>query len=149
MKKLNPMDASWLYVESRDTPMQVGNLSIFSLPDDAPDDSVQQLVARARAGDQDLADLFRHAGKVLGYGIANLIALLGPKQIFITGSGARAYDMMEPELMRGLEQAQVPELRRGPEITHLAWDKDLALQGAIGQSLLRHDENMFQATTAN
>lgn len=49
MKKLNPMDASWLYVESRDTPMQVGNLSIFSLPDDAPDDFVQQLVARARA----------------------------------------------------------------------------------------------------
>lgn len=113
------------------------------------EEQMMDLVARARAGDQDLADLFRHAGKVLGYGIANLIALLGPKQIFITGSGARAYDMMEPELMRGLEQAQVPELRRGPEITHLAWDKDLALQGAIGQSLLRHDENMFQATTAN
>lgn len=49
MKKLNPMDASWLYVESRDTPMQVGNLSIFSLPKNAPDDFVQQLVARARA----------------------------------------------------------------------------------------------------
>lgn len=48
-KKLNPMDASWLYVESRETPMQVGNLSIFSLPEGAPDDFVQQLVARARA----------------------------------------------------------------------------------------------------
>ncbi len=49
MKKLTPMDASWLYVESRETPMQVGNLSIFSLPDDADDGFVQQLVERARA----------------------------------------------------------------------------------------------------
>jgi predicted NBD/HSP70 family sugar kinase len=113
------------------------------------EDQMMDLVARARNGDEDLADLFRHAGKVLGYGISNLIALLGPKQIFITGSGARAYDMMEPELQRGLREAQVPELRRGPTITHLAWDKDLALQGAIGQSLLRHDENMFNAANAS
>ncbi|WP_430474672.1 ROK family protein [Thalassospira lucentensis] len=125
---------------------------IIDLPDanslHPSEEQMMDLVARARGGNEDLADLFRHAGKVLGYGIANLIALLGPKQIFITGSGARAYDMMEPELMRGLSLAQVPELRRGPEIVHLAWDKDLALQGAIGQSLLRHDENMFQAAVA-
>ena len=111
------------------------------------EEQMMDLVARARAGNEDLADLFRHAGKVLGYGIANLIALFGPKRIFITGSGARAYDLMAPELQRGLHLAQVPELHRGPEIVHLAWDKDLALQGAIGQSLLRHDENMFKAGT--
>ncbi len=49
MKKLSPMDASWLYVESRETPMQVGNLSIFSLPKDAGENFVQELVDRARA----------------------------------------------------------------------------------------------------
>ncbi len=49
MKKLNPLDASWLYVESRATPMQVGNLSIFSLPEGAGPDFVQDLVERARA----------------------------------------------------------------------------------------------------
>ena len=48
MKKLSPMDASWLYVESRATPMQVGNLSIFSLPEDAGEEFVQELVERAR-----------------------------------------------------------------------------------------------------
>ena len=48
MKKLNSLDASWLYVESRETPMQVGNLSIFSLPDDADEHFVQALVERAR-----------------------------------------------------------------------------------------------------
>ncbi|RCK50826.1 Xyl repressor [Thalassospira profundimaris] len=103
------------------------------------------LVDKARDGNEDFADLFRHAGKVLGYGIANLIALLGPERIFITGSGARAFDLMEPELYRSLKDAQVPELRRGPQIVHLPWDKDIAIQGAIGQCLLRYDETMFIA----
>ncbi|MFC4233759.1 ROK family protein [Thalassospira xianhensis] len=110
---------------------------------------MMDLVKRARDGHEDLADLFRHAGKVLGYGIANLIALLGPERILITGSGARAYDLMEPEIERGLREAQVPELRSGPKIIHLPWDKDLALQGAIGQSLLRHDESMFANPPVN
>lgn len=49
MKKLNTMDASWLMVESRETPMHVANLAIFSLPKDAPADFMQQLVTRAKA----------------------------------------------------------------------------------------------------
>lgn len=49
MKKLNTMDASWLMVESRETPMHVANLVIFSLPKDAPSNFMQQLVARAKA----------------------------------------------------------------------------------------------------
>jgi diacylglycerol O-acyltransferase len=49
VKKLNTMDASWLLVESRETPMHVANLAIFSLPKDAPDDFMQQLVTRAKA----------------------------------------------------------------------------------------------------
>ncbi len=49
MKKLNPLDASWLFVESRDTPMHVAQLQIFSLPPNAPADFVTDLVARAKA----------------------------------------------------------------------------------------------------
>lgn len=47
--KLNPLDASWLMVESIDTPMHVGSLTIYSLPDDAPPDFVKNLVAHLRA----------------------------------------------------------------------------------------------------
>lgn len=48
-KRLNPLDASWLAVDSTDTPMHVASLLIFSVPDDAPDDFVQKLVAHLRA----------------------------------------------------------------------------------------------------
>ncbi|MGH8431484.1 MAG: wax ester/triacylglycerol synthase domain-containing protein, partial [Solimonas sp.] len=49
MKALNPLDATWLYVDSTQTPMHVGNLSIYSKPEGAPDGWLQQLVADLRA----------------------------------------------------------------------------------------------------
>ena len=47
--KLNPLDASWLMVESVETPMHVGSLTIFSLPKGAPDTFLKDLVAHLRA----------------------------------------------------------------------------------------------------
>jgi diacylglycerol O-acyltransferase / wax synthase len=46
--RLKPLDASWLYVESRTTPMHVAGLNIFSLPDDAPPDFLARLVAQLK-----------------------------------------------------------------------------------------------------
>jgi diacylglycerol O-acyltransferase / wax synthase len=48
-KRLNPLDASWLAVDSLDTPMHVASLLVFSLPENAPDDFVQKLVATLRS----------------------------------------------------------------------------------------------------
>ncbi|HDZ39374.1 MAG TPA: wax ester/triacylglycerol synthase family O-acyltransferase, partial [Marinobacter sp.] len=44
MKRLGTLDASWLAVESEDTPMHVGNMQIFSLPEGAPDTYLRDLV---------------------------------------------------------------------------------------------------------
>ena len=46
--RLKPLDASWLYVESRNTPMHVAGLNIFSLPADAPPDFLSRLVAQLK-----------------------------------------------------------------------------------------------------
>jgi len=54
MKRLSPLDAAWLAVESEDTPMHVGNLQIFSLPEGAPDTFLRDMVARMKA-DYDLS----------------------------------------------------------------------------------------------
>lgn len=55
--KLNPLDASWLMVESTDTPMHVGSLTIFSLPKGGPDSFLRDLVANLR-GQKDFAPPF-------------------------------------------------------------------------------------------
>jgi len=49
MKRLSPMDAAWLYVDSNDTPMHVGSLTIFSIPKSAPADFLQKLYTQLRA----------------------------------------------------------------------------------------------------
>lgn len=49
MKRLGTLDASWLAVESEDTPMHVGTLQVFSLPDGAPDTFLRDMVARMKA----------------------------------------------------------------------------------------------------
>jgi diacylglycerol O-acyltransferase / wax synthase len=43
--RLSPLDASWLYTESRATPMHVGALLPFRLPSDAPKDFGRRLMA--------------------------------------------------------------------------------------------------------
>ena len=48
MRRLNVLDAAWLTVDSKDTPMHVASLLIFSLPDNAPDDYVQEMVEHLR-----------------------------------------------------------------------------------------------------
>src|SRR6185437_1494570 len=49
VRRLSPVDAAWLAIESRDTPMHVGGLFEFTLPDDAPDDYLRTLFSRMRA----------------------------------------------------------------------------------------------------
>jgi WS/DGAT/MGAT family acyltransferase len=48
-KRLNPLDASWLAVDSVDTPMHVGSLLIFQAPDDAGDGFAQKLFSHLKS----------------------------------------------------------------------------------------------------
>lgn len=49
MKRMSPIDASFLRMESTRTPMHVGSLLTFKLPKDAPADFMQQLVTLMRS----------------------------------------------------------------------------------------------------
>ena len=47
--RMNPLDAVWLLLESRDTPMHVGVLAEFRTPRGSPADYLRGVVARLRA----------------------------------------------------------------------------------------------------
>src|SRR5690606_35977180 len=49
MKRMGTLDASWLAVESDDTPMHVGNMQIFSLPEGAGETFLRDMLARMKA----------------------------------------------------------------------------------------------------
>ncbi|NJS36615.1 MAG: wax ester/triacylglycerol synthase family O-acyltransferase [Brachymonas sp.] len=46
--RLNPLDTSWLFTESRATPNHVGGLLTFALPEDAPYDYMRQMMLTFR-----------------------------------------------------------------------------------------------------
>src|SRR5919198_5547018 len=48
-KPLSPVDATWLLLESRDTPMHVGGLFEFTPPPDAPADFLKRELERMRS----------------------------------------------------------------------------------------------------
>jgi len=48
MKPIKPLDAAWLYVDTRETPMQVGCLAIFSLPPKAGPAFLRKMVESFR-----------------------------------------------------------------------------------------------------
>lgn len=48
MGRINVLDASWLAVDSDETPMHVGNLQIFSLPPKAPENFLRDEVQRLK-----------------------------------------------------------------------------------------------------
>jgi diacylglycerol O-acyltransferase / wax synthase len=49
LKQVPPLDAAWLALESRDTPMHVGGLFEFTPPADAPPDHLKRELERMRA----------------------------------------------------------------------------------------------------
>ena len=52
IKQVPPLDLAWLMLESRDTPMHVGGLFEFTLPEDAPADYLKRQVEEMRAATQ-------------------------------------------------------------------------------------------------
>ena len=80
-------------------------------------------------------DLFHQAGKVLGYGIANILALMSPERIVVTGPGVRAYALMEPGIHEGINEALVPELIGRSQIEPYSWSEDMTGKGVIALAL--------------
>jgi N-acetylglucosamine repressor len=99
------------------------------------DEQMQALVDLARSGHPVATSLFQQAGRALGHGLANLIALIGPDLILVTGSGVRGYDRMEAEMRRTLEEALVDTLLAQTEIRPYPWTADLTLRGIVLQVL--------------
>jgi predicted NBD/HSP70 family sugar kinase len=96
---------------------------------------MQALCDLAAKGDPVALGLFEQAGRALGFGLTNLIALISPSLILVSGSGVRAYDYLEASMRRSLGDALVESLLANTEIRPYPWNEDLTLRGIIAQVL--------------
>ncbi|GGX42783.1 ROK family protein [Saccharospirillum salsuginis] len=99
------------------------------------EDEMRHLTQLARDGSTPARELFDRAGRVLGFGIANVLALISPERVVVTGPGVRAYDLLEDSIQAGIQEALIPELVGRTEIQSYPWSEDMTGKGVIALAL--------------
>ena len=94
--------------------------------------SMDELLARARSGDPGAKDVFARAGEVLGIAVANLINVLSPELIIISGEGVRADDLLFEPMRASISEHVMSDLAEDTQIQIDAWDDDAWARGAAG-----------------
>jgi predicted NBD/HSP70 family sugar kinase len=92
--------------------------------------SVGELVTYAESGNPVARLIFEQAGKILGSGIANLINVLSPKEVIISGEGVRAGDLLFDTMHATIIQHVMPGLAEDTEIRIDVWEDDAWARGA-------------------
>ena len=94
--------------------------------------SMDELLAIARRGDSGAINIFARAGEVLGRAVANLINVLSPELIIISGEGVRASDLLFKPMRAGISKHVMSELSSDTQIQIDVWDDDAWARGAAG-----------------
>ncbi|MEA2119659.1 ROK family transcriptional regulator [Halovibrio sp. HP20-50] len=107
---------------------------------------MQALTQLALKGDPTAQRIYDEAGRALGVGIANVLALFNPDLVLITGSGVRGFGAMQAAMHSAIDDALVAELRGTTRIESCAWDRDMTCMGGIAMALNATDAETLQAT---
>jgi predicted NBD/HSP70 family sugar kinase len=102
-----------------------------------------RLIELASSGDEDARNAFHEAGRVLGYGVARVIAMIDPKRLVLTGAAMRSFSFMEKGMWEGLEEALVEDLRNNFALDVMPWNEDFIRSGLIAQSMERLDKDFL------
>ena len=110
---------------------------------DAGVSGLARLIELASSGDENALKAFHEAGRVLGYGVARVIAMIDPKRLVLTGAAMRAFSFMDKGMWEGLEEALVADLRNNFTLDVMPWNEDFIRSGLIAQSMERLDKDFL------
>jgi predicted NBD/HSP70 family sugar kinase len=95
------------------------------------DSSFQKLIEEVNRGNQDLEKVFDQAGKALGIGLSNLMALLNPEKIIITGKGVQAGKLLFDPMFASIKNGHSGRIGHyDPEILIANWTNEDFAKGA-------------------
>ncbi len=103
---------------------------------------LSDLAERAKQGDKRASKAFEDAGAALGHGLRNLFALLDPFPVAFVGSGAIAFDLMEPMIRRSLGLRNIGLSHSDAELYSRIDDLHLTQMGALVTALADCDKTV-------
>jgi predicted NBD/HSP70 family sugar kinase len=105
--------------------------------------TVLDLLKLAESGDPGARSIYARAGAALGQGVANLINVLNPELIIISGEGVRAGDFLFTPMRAALAAHVMPGLAGDTLIRIDAWDDGAWARGAAGLVLRQIFESPY------
>ena len=92
--------------------------------------TVERVTELAQAGNETLRAIFGQAGKVLGMGIANLLNILNPALVIVSGEGVRAGDLLFEPMREAVARCVFDGLGQDTEIVIQDWGDEAWAWGA-------------------
>lgn len=92
--------------------------------------TMDDLIQSAHMGNAASCQIFNQAGEKLGHGIANLINILSPEEIIISGEGVRAAELMFKPMRNSISKFVLPGLVDDTKIRIDVWEDDAWARGA-------------------
>jgi predicted NBD/HSP70 family sugar kinase len=93
--------------------------------------SVEDLIARARAGDAKALAAINSTARYLGLGLASIVNALDPARIFIGGEITTAWSLIEPIVRSALRERTLTEFGGSTEIHVVPAEDHPRLRGAV------------------
>lgn len=121
----------------------------YSVPETAapapavPLQQYESLIQRAEMGDRTASHGFNLAGRAIGYGLARMLAMFDPSHILIVGPGARALNLMQPEIEAALKTSLVCKINGVPKIMSHLDEKEPIFRGLMMKTMSDIDQNTF------
>jgi predicted NBD/HSP70 family sugar kinase len=109
---------------------------------------IADILARAQAGEAGPAKLFQTAGEALGLALANVLNMLNPPLIIISGAGLRAAALLTEPLLAMLDRLSLPALRAATQVIFHPWGDEVWARGAATIVLRRIYETPMNAPIA-
>jgi predicted NBD/HSP70 family sugar kinase len=78
--------------------------------------TIDDLIARARAGDAKASAAIQSTARYLGLGLASIINAIDPTRIYIGGEITAAWDLIEPTVREGLAERALTPAASNPDI---------------------------------
>lgn len=92
--------------------------------------TIDDVLSAAKTGEPCLHNIYAHAGKVLGMGIANLIRIFNPAKILISGKGVEAGEMLFASMYQTISRCLTDTFISDTAIRVQNWDRKDYARGA-------------------
>jgi predicted NBD/HSP70 family sugar kinase len=95
-------------------------------------ETVDDLLTLAQSGHPAAVGIYAFAGDILGRSLANLINILNPQRIILSGEGARAGDLLFAPMRESIRRNTMPGLFNEKIVQVDPWGDDAWARGAAG-----------------